>query len=383
MSPCPTFLDRVGFLPSIASLPRRTALCGIGLLLFFSLAVQASPLTGTESLRSNLYLLNSSNNTTILMDGVLTEYNDVYHDAIMLEDAYKFTNITENLGMTRHGVTLAVERRPIIQSSDTVYFKLWKTTQRVYRFEFVPTNLFHPGMQAMLQDSYLGTNTPVSLVSPTIIDFAINSNAASSNASRFKIIYSTVAAPSPLPVTFTSLKAIEVNNKVKIDWQVENEINLSGYVAEHSTDGSQFTPIGEISVKGLTNPSNGYSLLHNQPAAGNNFYRIRSTDKDGTKKYSMTVKVRVAADKPGSWSVYPNPFNGSLIKLQITNQPAGTYQLKLSNGMGQIVYTSRLSLNTNNLSESLLLDKKVSPGIYQLEIRKPDGTFETRKIIAQ
>ena len=68
----------------------------------------------TESFRTNLYLLNA-NNTTILADGVLTEYNNLYHDSVTLEDAYKFTNINENLGLTRYGKILAVERRPIFQ----------------------------------------------------------------------------------------------------------------------------------------------------------------------------------------------------------------------------------------------------------------------------
>ncbi len=382
MTPCPTYLDRVGFLSTLAN-PFRFKNLIIGFFFLASANTMGSPLGGTESLRSNLYLLNTSNNTTILMDGVLTEYNEAYHDAIMLEDAYKFTNITENLGMTRHGVTLAVERRPIIVSSDTVYFKLWKTTQRVYRLEFVPSNLYHPGMQAVLQDNYLGTNTPVSLTSTTIVDFSVNSAAASSSATRFKIIYSTVAEPSPLPVTFTSVTGLELNNKVKIEWKVENEINIAGYAAEHSSDGRSFTAVGQVSVKGLTNLVNAYSLVHNGPTAGNNFYRIRSNDKDGTIKYSLTVKVVVGNNQARSVSVYPNPVSGNMINLQLANQPVGNYQLKLSNGMGQVVHSSRLAVTSRNVSEAIQIQSKVAPGIYQLEIRKPDGTLETKKLIAQ
>ena len=158
-----------------------------------------TPLTGTESMRTNLYLLNISNNTTILADGVLTEYNNLYHDKVTLEDAYKFTNINENLGITRYTSTLAVERRPIIASTDTIFFKLWKTTQRHYQFEFVPTNLFHPGMEAVLQDSYLGTATVLSLTSTTKVNFFVNSNAASASVNRFKIVYNTNSTATPLP----------------------------------------------------------------------------------------------------------------------------------------------------------------------------------------
>src|SRR6187431_1591377 len=130
MTPSFARLTHVGLL----SLFHRSVCSSLIFISFFAFlnpgSATASPRTGTESLRSNLYLLNISDNSTILADGVLTEYNSAYHDGITLEDAYKFTNITENLGMTRYGITLSVERRPIIASTDTVYFKLWKTTQR-------------------------------------------------------------------------------------------------------------------------------------------------------------------------------------------------------------------------------------------------------------
>ena len=84
------------------------------------------PLGLTESIRTTLYLL-QPDNSTILADGVYTEYNNLYHDSVTLEDAIKFTNILENIGLVRYGKTLAVERRPIIKANDTLFIKLWKT----------------------------------------------------------------------------------------------------------------------------------------------------------------------------------------------------------------------------------------------------------------
>ncbi|MEO6721573.1 MAG: T9SS type A sorting domain-containing protein [Ferruginibacter sp.] len=347
-----------------------------------SLAANA-PLTGTESMRTNLYLLNISDNSTILADGVLTEYNTLYHDYVTLEDAYKFTNIKENLGITRYTSTLAVERRPIIASADTIFFKLWKTTQRHYQFEFVPTNLFHPGMDAILQDSYLGTSTVLSLVNTTKVNFFVNSNAASGAVDRFKIIYSTNSTTTPLPVTFTNIKGYQVNNKISIEWKVETEINIARYEVERSLTGSDFSKVNTIYVTGINNASNSYTSLDESPATGNNFYRIKSIDKDGSKKYSLIVKVVTGKTGTGSITIYPNPIKGSIINLQFTNQLTGIYQVRLINNNGQMVYSNRLSINSSNISQSLNTNKELRSGIYQIEIIKPDNTIEIQKAIVQ
>jgi hypothetical protein len=353
------------------------------LFLLISFSVVAGPYTGTESLRSNLYLLNTSNNTTILADGVLTEYNDVYHDAITLEDAYKFTNITENLGMTRYGTTLSVERRPIIVSTDTVYFKLWKTTQRFYQLEFVATNLNHPGMQAVLQDSYLGTNTPVLLTGTTKVTFSVNSNAASSNVSRFKIIYSTVIMPAPLPVTFTSIKGTPQKSKVSINWTVENEINMSGYEPEHSIDGKNFDRISSLDVLSLNSLSNSYTYLHESPVNGNNFYRLRSVDKDGTYKFSPVIKVEINNLNKGALSVYPNPLRGNIANLEFSNQPSGVYTILLRSSTGQLVSSKKVVINSINNVQTLNLPLQVKAGIYQVEVQMPGTTTQIKKLIIQ
>lgn len=342
-----------------------------------------TPTTGTESMRVNLYLLNTQNNSTILADGVLAEYNHLYNDSVTLEDAYKLTNIRENLGLSRYTSTLAVERRPIISLDDTLYFKLWKTTQRHYQLEFIAINLYRPGMQAFLQDSYLGTNTTLSLTGTTKINFSINANKLSSDIRRFKLIYKTIIAQSPLPVTFTNIQAQQVNNKVSIDWKVENEINIARYEVERSGYGSDFKLLNSLGVIGVNNSFNSYKSLDHSPVAGNNFYRIKSVDKDGVEKYSTTVKVVANKTEKGTISIFPNPITGNKINLQFTDQQPGVYQVRLYNNNGQMVYSTKLTVNSNHISQSIYPSQGLRGGIYQLEIVKPDNTTTNMKAMMQ
>ncbi|MCW3093128.1 MAG: type sorting protein [Ferruginibacter sp.] len=338
-----------------------------------------SPLT-SESIRTNLYLLNADN-TTRLADGVLTEYNNLFHDIVTLEDAYKFTNPNENLGLSRYGTILAIERRPLIYISDTLYFKLWKTTRRAYQLEFITISLNHPGMQAALEDAYLGTSTLLTLSGNTKINFSVNTDAASADVNRFRIIFRANLVPTTLPVTFTSLEGFQQNNKISIGWKAENEINVLKYEVEHSTTGIDFTKVNSIDVSKTNNAYNSYSWVDDKPAGGNNFYRIKSVDRDGSQKFSIIIKV-ASAKSDGSITIYPNPIRGNTINLQFTNQPTGVYQVRLMNNNGQVVYTGKFAVNVSNVSQTLFTNR-LSGGIYQLEIKAPDNTTRVQKAVVQ
>ncbi len=336
-----------------------------------------SPLTGKVSIRTTLYLLNV-NNTTILADGVYTEYNDLYHDSVLLEDAFKFTNINENLGIVRYGSVLSVERRPLISKSDTLFFKLWKTTKRNYQFEFTTTNLDHPGMQAILQDSYQGTNLPLTLNGTTKINFTVNTDAGSANVNRFKIIYFTNIAGAVLPVTFGFVKGFKINDKIAIEWKVENEINIKKYEVQRSSNGADFNLVNSIKVIGFKNQYNSYSLIDNQPFTGNGFYRIKSIDLDGTAKFSEIVKVNNGTTGEAAVAIYPNPIQGNFINLQFANQATGLYQLRLINTNGQVVYSGKLQVNSPNSSQTIIANAKLPCGIYHLEIKAPDNKIQVK-----
>jgi hypothetical protein len=147
-----------------------------------------APVGTTESIRTNLYLL-QPDNSLVLADGAYTEYNNLYHDSVTLEDAIKFTNILENIGLLRYGKTLSVERRPIIKANDTLFVKLWKTTQRNYQIELVANLATNIGLQAYFVDGYLNTSTSLGLAAATKINFAVNADPASAAINRFKIIF--------------------------------------------------------------------------------------------------------------------------------------------------------------------------------------------------
>lgn len=332
-----------------------------------------------ERLRSNLYLLNSDG-SKILADGVLSDYNNAYHNAVTLEDAVKFTNINENLGIIRNSVVLSVERRPVITVFDTIFFKLWKTTVRDYQLTLTADNLNHPDLEAVLVDKYLATNTPLALYTVNTYNFSITSDVASQDPDRFMVVFRPLGW-TPVPVTFSSIRAYQQNDKIKVDWKVENEVNMTGYEVEKSANGVDFNTIatvnaGNVSIAGY------YSITDGGMFTGNNFYRIKCISASGNSKYSTVVKI-FSSKSAGSISLYPNPVKGNNLNLQLANQPAGTYLFNLVNSSGQMVYSEKMQVNAGNSTRMVNTQKALAPGIYQVEIIRPDNSKSAQKLVVQ
>jgi len=331
----------------------------------------------SQFLRTNLYLVNTDN-SLLLADRLFAEFNDVFSDSVLLEDAPKFSNINENIALVRNNNVLAAERRPVVNSTDTIYFKLWKTTARKYQFEFIPTNL--NVAEIILQDSYLNTSTNLSLIAATRINFTVDANAASAATNRFRIVFKNATV---LPVTISSVKAGQHNNGVTVEWKVANEINMLGYEVEKSTSSTVFTSSYSVKVNGSNNVNNTYNWFDVNATQGNNFYRIKSIGNNGEVIYSAVVKVTINNSKTSSLKIYPNPVTNNTINLQLANQPIGNYLLKLTNNIGQTIYSTNMQINSTYSTLSINIPGKLTSGVYNLEVNTPDNKTSAQTVIVE
>src|SRR6185437_13300583 len=179
-------------------------------------------------------------------------------------------------------------------------------------------------INASLTDRFLKTETQVSLSDSTWFDFSITSDPESYSADRFFVEFVPVLAERMLPLSFISVNASQKNKNILVEWKVENENNIDRYEIDHSVDGVQFLLREDNNALDLKENINSY--LDENPANGNNFYRVRGIDKNGNTAISPVVKVFIENTK-SSISILSNPVEGDVIKLLFTNQQAGKYQL--------------------------------------------------------
>jgi len=144
-----------------------------------------------ESMAINLNVISSG--SPILVDGIVAKFDNSYAAAIDNYDATKLYNVGESVAFIREGKAFAIERRPMVKSEDILYLNVERLkTNKDYQFEIKP-DLNAPGISAWLKDNYLKTTTPIDVNAPTAINFTINSDAASTGANRFSIVFAKPA----------------------------------------------------------------------------------------------------------------------------------------------------------------------------------------------
>ena len=178
------------------------------------------------------------------------------------------------------------------------------------------------------------------------------------------------------PVTIKNYELRITNEKQVLNsWAAKNEINVSHYNIQISTNKNDFKTVG--SVKAIGSESNSYSFTDNNPAYGTNYYRLESVDKDGGSNFSKVVSVQMAIDNY-QLSIVPNPakdfatinftktldnatiavydFTGKQVISQSLNASANSYKLN-TKSLKSGLYVIKVSTGTGNYNEKLLIDK--------------------------
>ena len=126
-----------------------------------------------------------------------------------------------------------------------------------------------------------------------------------------------------------------------------------------------------------------YTFLDASPFFTESYYRIKALSHDGKVQYSAKVKVE-AWNLPPSISVYPNPVINKEMNLVFVNKAMGTYDIKITNNLGQVMYTGQVIVSTIIDNKKISLVNLKTAGIYQLAISAQDGsTNSVRQILVK
>lgn len=125
-----------------------------------------------------------------------------------------------------------------------------------------------------------------------------------------------------LPVSVINFSGYMQAGRALLDWQTSCESNSSHFLVERSFDGINYTTVARKEGAGYCNTLTRYHSVDEDPAPGNNFYRLIAVDFDGRKKQHGVVLIKNEAGTI-STGVYPNPASGNAITLKGGNNLIG------------------------------------------------------------
>lgn len=172
-----------------------------------------------------------------------------------------------------------------------------------------------------------------------------------------------------LTLNLTSFRATKSINNTILNWQTINEVNVSHFSIQRSTDGVSFATLGQVNAKGGGNYTFNDAQL---PNSSKLFYRLQIIDKDGSFTYSPIAIVNLS--NKGKITLSPNPASN-----YITVSGNGIKMVQVFDNAGKVILTS----NTIGVSSTLLPIHLLSKGLYQLKTLKTNGEIEIQKFIKE
>lgn len=176
---------------------------------------------------------------------------------------------------------------------------------------------------------------------------------------------------SPLPVELTSFTGYNDGNKNVLNWTTASELNTFKFEVERKTsDSNAFVYVGEKPAYGNSSQFLTYSLDDLSPREGNNYYRLKIIDRDGTFKYSQTILINIAKNIEYTdviSRVFPNPTNNTLY-VDYQSALNSTITLRVLNSIGQEMLNNKIVVVKGN--QQFKLDvSSFAKGVYILNIQ--------------
>lgn len=174
-----------------------------------------------------------------------------------------------------------------------------------------------------------------------------------------------------LPVELADFRAQKIGEKeALLTWETLAEINHAYFDIERKDANGTFTKIGTLRPV-VENAGEQYRFADRNPTVGDNYYRLKQVDTDGTFTYSDVRKVTFAAGK-NKVIIFPNPTEG------IATIQAGTpiRTVSINDAAGKTVtaqWQTDGNLGTINL-------RNLPAGLYFVTVTAENGTTEVLRL---
>ncbi|WP_353717307.1 T9SS type A sorting domain-containing protein [Dyadobacter sp. 676] len=178
-----------------------------------------------------------------------------------------------------------------------------------------------------------------------------------------------------LPVVLARFNGSLLDNAVSLSWTTTEEAGASHFDIERSADSREFIQLGRVRAKGNSSVKQQYGFVDNKPLNGNNYYRLRMVDADGSSDYSRIIAVDNGANSI-AFELLGNPVANREIRFLLKNENAS--HIGLFDLSGKAI---RFSLSQSG-NEFVLKPKNTLPsGLYVLSLKRGKAGAITKKVL--
>lgn len=138
-----------------------------------------------------------------------------------------------------------------------------------------------------------------------------------------------------MPVSLIRFELAKSENQIVLSWATAEELNNRGFQIESSSDARNWRSLGFVESKkqaGSTSKKIDYQFVDEAPAFGQNYYRLKQVDLDGTYEYSSILSAWI--DAKTQIVLHPNPTSSKLLIQGLT----GGEHVAIFDMLGRVIY---------------------------------------------
>jgi uncharacterized delta-60 repeat protein len=164
-----------------------------------------------------------------------------------------------------------------------------------------------------------------------------------------------------LMLNFSHVEATIRNKVCDLQWNIEQEWQVTEFTVQRSIDGVSFSAIGEIDAFNESISSK-YSFTDASPTSGLNYYRILIKDQEGKSTYTKIVTAAFVRQM----HIVPNPVYTTM-QVKLPDGLNGSNQLQIFDMAGKLVKTVQIELTGSSLTIPVNV-RDLSKGVYIVNI---------------
>ena len=212
-------------------------------------------------------------------------------------------------------------------------------------------------------------------------DVAVENTFTETNGTLDENGYTIWVNGSPLPVELSSFSAVILENRIKLKWRTETEVNNYGFEILRQAQDDEWDLLGFVEGHGNSNSPKEYNFLDSEVnSAGTYSYRLKQIDNDGTYEFSKTIEVNFGSPINFELSQnYPNPFNPSTT-ISFNLPESGKVILKIYNVIGKEIKTLVEGYKEAGIYTVNFNAEELASGMYLYSL-STNGFTETKKML--
>lgn len=178
----------------------------------------------------------------------------------------------------------------------------------------------------------------------------------------------------PLPVELISFSGENKGEENLLLWSTASEINNDHFDVERSSDGESFRLLGKVPGNGNSTTELDYSFTDGHPDAGENYYRLKQVDYDGTYKYSDIIGLR---NERSHLPCLLNSSSSRTTLLLSCSDFSGT-RMSIYNVQGVLLEERSIAPDTKELTINL---EPFCSGLYLLKLSDGENVVTMKVIV--